>query len=71
MLGLDDEDVLPFYVGDDVTDEDAFRALADGGIGVIVGTPSYGTSADYRLRDTDEVKQFLAELIDQLRGGSR
>src|ERR687886_1848931 len=31
-LNLDREDVLPFYLGDDVTDEDAFGALAGHGI---------------------------------------
>ena len=28
-LGLDGDDVLPMYIGDDVTDEDAFEALGD------------------------------------------
>ena len=38
-LGLDDdEDVIPFYIGDDITDEDAFRAIADlrRGVSVLV-----------------------------------
>ena len=36
-LGLDRDDVVPLYLGDDITDEDAFRALADRGIGIFVG----------------------------------
>ncbi|KAG7386206.1 NADH dehydrogenase Fe-S protein subunit 4 ndufs4 [Phytophthora pseudosyringae] len=32
-LGLDAEDVVPFYLGDDVSDEDAFNALNGRGIG--------------------------------------
>jgi len=61
-LGLDRDDVLPFYLGDDVTDEDAFAALSERGIGVIVGNPSYKTNASYSLRDTPEVEQFLGQL---------
>ncbi len=41
-MGLDvDEDVLPIYIGDDRTDEDAFRALrsrAKGGLGILVSS---------------------------------
>ncbi|KPK83068.1 MAG: hypothetical protein AMS25_01310 [Gemmatimonas sp. SM23_52] len=70
-LGLDGVDVLPFYLGDDVTDEDAFRVLGERGIGVLVGTPSYLTHARYGLRDTSEVEQLLAGLVNLLRGGGR
>jgi alpha,alpha-trehalase len=58
-LKLDDSVVQPVYIGDDVTDEDAFAALADRGLGVIVGTPPYATHADYGLRDTSEVQELL------------
>ncbi len=67
-LDLDGEGVLPFYVGDDVTDEDAFSVLAARGIGVLVGSPAYKTNATYGLRDTAEVQRFLLELINLLRG---
>ena len=40
VLELDGDDVVPLYVGDDVTDEDAFRALSGRGIGVLVGRPT-------------------------------
>ena len=36
-LDLDGDDVMPLYLGDDVTDEDAFEALAGRGIGIFVG----------------------------------
>jgi trehalose 6-phosphate phosphatase len=62
-LDLNGDDVLPFYVGDDVTDEDAFAALSGRGIGVIVGDPSYRTNATYSLRNTPEVRQFLSQLV--------
>ncbi|HEY1277844.1 MAG TPA: trehalose-phosphatase [Thermoleophilaceae bacterium] len=64
-LGLDGDDVVPFYVGDDITDEDAFEALDSRGIGVLVGDASdpelagRTTAADYVLASTDEVERFL------------
>lgn len=65
VLDLRGVDVLPIYVGDDVTDEDAFNApsIADGGLGVLVIGP---TDADERetaaaavLADVDAVGAFL------------
>ena len=35
--GARGDDVAPLYLGDDITDEDAFRALSDKGIGIFVG----------------------------------
>jgi trehalose-phosphatase len=37
----DDPGVFPVYVGDDVTDEDAFRMLNGKGMGIIVGSHDY------------------------------
>lgn len=61
-LGLKEARVLPMYLGDDLTDEDALRVLADRGIGILVGDPGRPTSAHFRLRDVGEVKQFLQGL---------
>jgi trehalose-phosphatase len=55
---------LPVYVGDDVTDEDAFTALADDGIGVLVSEDDRDTAATHRLQDTDEARRFLARLAE-------
>ena len=55
-LELDGEDVLPLYLGDDITDEHAFRALAGRGIGILVADPAdpevagRRTAAEYRPR---------------------
>ena len=61
-LGLDRPDVLPFYIGDDITDEDAFRALAGRGLGVLVAEEPRETAAEYQLRDPGEVRAFLERL---------
>jgi trehalose 6-phosphate phosphatase len=47
------------YLGDDLTDEDAFRVLPDSGAGILVGNHSDQTFADYHLRDPSQVKLFL------------
>ena len=67
-LDLDRDAVVPLYVGDDVTDEDAFEALEGRGIGVFVGyadDPESGgrsTAADYVLNTVEEVEIFLDRL---------
>jgi trehalose-phosphatase len=66
-LGLDSPDVLPMYLGDDITDEDAFQALKGRGLGIFVGHEAAeggkrATAADYALRDPDEVGSFLEKL---------
>lgn len=63
-LNLNKPDVIPVYIGDDTTDEDAIHALhdRDKGIGIRVGLPDEPTKADYILRDPDEVKQFFQAL---------
>jgi trehalose 6-phosphate phosphatase len=60
--------VLPVYVGDDQTDEDAFRAVRDRGLGVVVRGEGDDrpTLARYTLRDTEEARAFLELLIDAL-----
>jgi len=56
------ESVVPLYLGDDVTDEDAFRAIRDRGIGILVAEEPRETAAAYSLRDTEEVRVFLERL---------
>ncbi len=61
-LQLDHAGVLPLYIGDDVTDEDAFRALTGRGIGILVSSKQRETAAEYILQDTNEVQRFLDRL---------
>lgn len=53
---------VALFVGDDVTDEDAFEVLAGPDLAVKVGEGE--TRAPLRVRDTDEVAQMLAELAE-------
>jgi trehalose 6-phosphate phosphatase len=51
----------PVFVGDDVTDEDAFAAAAAlGGAGVLVG-PRRATAARWRLNGVSEVFEWLSK----------
>ncbi|MBD3236346.1 MAG: trehalose-phosphatase [Candidatus Eisenbacteria bacterium] len=52
-----------FYIGDDTTDEDAFRTLGDRGVSIVVMQETRETAADYALRDPYEVRRFLRLLL--------
>ena len=71
-LGLDPDGAFLIYVGDDVTDEDAFEALRtrERAIGVHVAPSDSETKATHYLRDCDEVQQFLEGWLMLLRGFS-
>jgi len=58
--------VLPIYIGDDQTDEDAFRALRRKGVTILVGFPR-PSSARYYVKDPSEVFQFLKIIQKELR----
>ncbi len=53
--------VLPIYIGDDLTDEDAFKALKNKGLTILVGEPK-DSHAQYYLKNPNEVKGFLKRL---------
>ena len=50
--------IIPIYIGDDSTDEDAFKALRKKGITIFVGKPG-ASLAKYYLKNTSEVIKFL------------
>ncbi len=55
----------PVFVGDDLTDEDAFAAAAAmGGAGILVG-PARETAARWRLADVAAVIEWLDEAARQ------
>jgi len=58
---------LPIYIGDDVTDEDAFKEVVDKGFAIRVGSPEAASAAQYYVNSTDEVEEVLQELLDNSR----
>lgn len=51
--------LFPIYLGDDQTDEDAFRVMKKQGISVYVGPGTSLSEADFFLQSPDEVQEFL------------
>lgn len=69
QLGMNSERFMPIYIGDDVTDEDAFSVLSKyRGLGVVVykngdNTKLRDTTASLRLEDPIEVRKFLEHFL--------
>lgn len=57
------------YIGDDWTDEDAFHALGDRGLNVLVGGAARPTAADIRLDNEAQVRSFLERWQNITSGG--
>ncbi len=55
--------IIPIYIGDDVTDEDAFKALKKRGLTIFVGN-SDSSQAKYYVKDVKEVQDFLKCILD-------
>jgi trehalose 6-phosphate phosphatase len=66
-LELKRDKVLPFYIGDDITDEDAFNVLQNIGIGILVGDQGKETKAHYLLNNVGEVEKFLNKVIERIK----
>jgi len=56
------EKIAPVYIGDDVTDETAFKVLKEKGITVFVKGERKTSLAEYYLSSTNEVVKFLGQL---------
>ena len=62
-------DTALFYLGDDLTDEDAFRALGPAGIGVLVRAERRATAARYGITPPEELLALLTAWADALGAG--
>lgn len=54
------------YLGDDLTDEDAFREVGDAGLGVLVRREPRPTQAGVWLRPPEELTAFLSAWIERI-----
>jgi len=59
---LGNKKALPVYIGDDITDMDAFRAIKSRGISIYVGMPNRGITADYFLKNPMDVERLIKKL---------
>jgi trehalose-phosphatase len=66
-MSPESREMFPIYIGDDLTDEDAFRAIKRCGIGIVVSEKLRATAARYTLKDPEEVALFLREILARLR----
>jgi trehalose 6-phosphate phosphatase len=60
------EGCLPIYIGDDVTDETAFKVLSENGITIRVGF-SKKTAAQYYIRDQQEILRILQYINEMVK----
>jgi len=70
---LDDmaENTVAAYLGDDVTDEDAFRAMKGKGICILVRKEFRPTAAELWLRPPEELLRFLSDWLITIEGKNR
>ena len=60
--------MVPVFVGDDTTDEDAFTTLAGRAVTVVVADAPRPSAATYTLRDPGQVHTFLCRLAETCDG---
>ncbi|MDV7245286.1 MULTISPECIES: trehalose-phosphatase [Rhodococcus] len=68
---VDSTQLVPFYVGDDLTDEDAFDAVADTGVGIVVRSDEAAdrrSAARFAVNGPAQVCDLLQRLADLMEG---
>ena len=63
-LARENPQTVLVYVGDDLTDEDAFQALGPNDAGVLAGRPDRPSAARYALTPPEELLRFLSAWAD-------
>lgn len=61
-LGMSFEDTAVVYIGDDTTDENAFRAVRTRGCGILVSEEKRPSTADFQVATPDDVKKLFEKL---------
>lgn len=62
QLNAKSQSLFPVFLGDDLTDEDAFKSIAQSGLGIFIGKPGFATQAHYFLPEQKDVLEFLRAL---------
>lgn len=66
VLNPKNESAFIIYIGDDITDEDAFIQIREG-TGILVGNHGEKTFARYHLKDVNAVRLFLLKMTENLK----
>jgi trehalose-phosphatase len=64
-IGLNWKDANMIYIGDDVTDEFAFRMIKTRGTGILVSGEDRPSAAGFRLSDPNAVQKLFERFIDE------
>ena len=70
-LGMDTGRYMPVYIGDDLTDEDAFAVVRGHGLAIVVGSEPRETLAEFSVGDTAGAGEVLERLAEIAEGESR
>ena len=52
------------YIGDDTTDEDAFRVIRGRGVGIIVSNGPGPSFADFFVHSVDETAELFSQILE-------